>query len=470
MRRIQDVLEDAGVVAAELAGARDRLWQAGEGDLDAAARVLGEVARAAEALLVGVVAEAQERGTIAGSRCASAAAWVRERAGEREHGTAGAVAMLAAATQGPGGESLRQALWEDGIGVRLAAKAVREADRTLPLLPGADRSEVVGHYLDRAAATDGSRRALDQLTREILARYGDDVLDELDERARAVNSLTVARRVGGRVRYTLELCVPDAARLDAAVNGLAAPRPAATAVCDGDGPPALVADTRSAAQRRADALLELVARAQAADADPSAGGCGLSGSTTLVVTADVEAVRATLEGRPAPHGWARGPAPVTDRGRAGYGTTSGGEVLSAGEVRRMACDAGVLPQMLGGPSTPLDTGRVDRAATNAMRSALLTRDGGCTAPGCDRPPGWCEAHHVTHWSEGGPTSLANLALLCRRHHTIVHRDGLRAAVYPDRVVWWDPACEPPPDPTGQVGPPPAVTTGRPEPPPGTQVA
>lgn len=260
MRRIQDVLEGAGAVAAELAGARDRLWQAGEGDLDAAARVLGEVARAAEALLVGVVAEAQERGTIAGSRCASAAAWVRERAGEREHGTAGAVAMLAAATQGPGGESLRQALWEDGIGVRLAAKAVREADRTLPLLPGADRSEVVGHYLDRAAATDGSRRALDQLTREILARYGDDVLDELDERARAVNSLTVARRVGGRVRYTLELCVPDAARLDAAVNGLAAPRPAATAVCDGDGPPALVADTRSAAQRRADALLELVAR------------------------------------------------------------------------------------------------------------------------------------------------------------------------------------------------------------------
>ncbi len=61
----------------------------------------------------------------------------------------------------------------------------------------------------------------------------------------------------------------------------------------------------------------------------------------------------------------------------------------------------------------------------ALRRALVVRDGGCAYLGCDRPPNWCDAHHIVPWAKGGATRLANLMLLCRRHHRIVHEHGVR---------------------------------------------
>jgi hypothetical protein len=55
-----------------------------------------------------------------------------------------------------------------------------------------------------------------------------------------------------------------------------------------------------------------------------------------------------------------------------------------------------------------------------MRRALIVRDKGCAFPGCDRPPGWCEAHHIQSWLDGGSTALSNLVLLCNHHHERVH--------------------------------------------------
>jgi HNH endonuclease len=87
---------------------------------------------------------------------------------------------------------------------------------------------------------------------------------------------------------------------------------------------------------------------------------------------------------------------------------------------------GLLPPALGGAlSQPLDVGRATRVVSPAQRSALVVRDGGCVYPDCDRPPGWCEAHHLVHWLDGGPTDLPNLALLCRAHHRAVHEGGWR---------------------------------------------
>ena len=74
----------------------------------------------------------------------------------------------------------------------------------------------------------------------------------------------------------------------------------------------------------------------------------------------------------------------------------------------------------GAPTQPLAVGRTSRVVTPAQRVALAVRDGGCGFPECGRPPAWCEAHHVRHWLHGGPTGLANLALLCRAHHRAVH--------------------------------------------------
>jgi hypothetical protein len=69
--------------------------------------------------------------------------------------------------------------------------------------------------------------------------------------------------------------------------------------------------------------------------------------------------------------------------------------------------------------------------TPAQRAALVVRDGGGVFPGCERPPAWCEAHHLVHWLHGGRTDLENLALVCRAHHRAVHEGGWRLGRDPD---------------------------------------
>jgi hypothetical protein len=99
--------------------------------------------------------------------------------------------------------------------------------------------------------------------------------------------------------------------------------------------------------------------------------------------------------------------------------------------------------VLGRKSAPLDLGRAARLFSPAQKIALAARDGGCVFPGCERPPGWTEAHHVTPWSMGGETDLSNGALLCGSHHRLIHRDdgweiriaddGLPEVIPPERV-------------------------------------
>lgn len=101
----------------------------------------------------------------------------------------------------------------------------------------------------------------------------------------------------------------------------------------------------------------------------------------------------------------------------------------------MACDAEIIPVVLGGHSEPLDVGRSRRLFTRAQRLALTTRDKGCSYPDCTVPATWCDAHHVTHWRHGGPTDLTNAALLCPRHHTTVHERDLTATVTALGVTW-----------------------------------
>ena len=99
--------------------------------------------------------------------------------------------------------------------------------------------------------------------------------------------------------------------------------------------------------------------------------------------------------------------------------------LTATQLRRLACDAGILPVVFDGKGQALDLGRRQRVVTPGQRIALVARDGGCVFPGCDRPASWCDAHHVIHWFERGPTDLWNLCLLCSAHHHIVHDGGWR---------------------------------------------
>ncbi|MGA4727228.1 DUF222 domain-containing protein [Micromonospora taraxaci] len=129
--------------------------------------------------------------------------------------------------------------------------------------------------------------------------------------------------------------------------------------------------------------------------------------------------------------------------QVGTGALDSGLHLSAEAVRRLACDAGILPAVLDGGGQVLDVGRQRRLISGPLRRALVLRDRGCAFPGCDRPPRWCDGHHIRHWADGGDTSLDNAVLLCGHHLRHVHHsdwvvqlggDGHREFVPP---AWLD---------------------------------
>jgi hypothetical protein len=122
--------------------------------------------------------------------------------------------------------------------------------------------------------------------------------------------------------------------------------------------------------------------------------------------------------------------------RAGRLCELGDEGVVTPEVaRRLACDAGITRIITKGRSEPLDVGRKTRTVSPAIRRALVVRDGGCRFPGCDRPPAWCDAHHIVHWIDLGPTAVPNLVLLCRRHHRLVHESGFSVEVEDQGIVF-----------------------------------
>ncbi len=111
-----------------------------------------------------------------------------------------------------------------------------------------------------------------------------------------------------------------------------------------------------------------------------------------------------------------------DQLRSGLGaaTVDTGIETSAAQARRLACEAGLVPMVLGGESEILDVGRERRLHTKGQRRAMGVRDVTCVAEGCDRPASWTEAHHPVSWEEGGGTSLANGVLVCPYHHRLWH--------------------------------------------------
>ncbi|WP_169734278.1 HNH endonuclease signature motif containing protein, partial [Hamadaea tsunoensis] len=154
-------------------------------------------------------------------------------------------------------------------------------------------------------------------------------------------------------------------------------------------------DTRTAAARRADALTFLCAQALAEGSLPESGG----ERPHLVVTLSWEQLR----------------------DKYSYGILDTGDLLTPETVRRLACDAKIIPAVLGSEGQILDIGRARRLIDGPLRRALVLRDRGCAWPGCDRPPRWCEGHHILAWQHDGPTNLDNSTLLCGHHHREIHR-------------------------------------------------
>jgi hypothetical protein len=100
--------------------------------------------------------------------------------------------------------------------------------------------------------------------------------------------------------------------------------------------------------------------------------------------------------------------------------------VSSKTVERWACDCSVT-RVLMQDSMVIDVGRAKRVVSGPTKRALHARDGHCVWPGCDRPASWCDGHHLVSWIHGGSTDLDNLALLCHRHHRMVHEDNWQIA-------------------------------------------
>jgi hypothetical protein len=173
-------------------------------------------------------------------------------------------------------------------------------------------------------------------------------------------------------------------------------------------------DLRSPRQRRADALGELCRQWLNSSARPTVAG----ERPHMSVIVDVESLVGAA-GK-----------------RSGF---ESGQPLHPDSARRIACDAAITRVLTSGRSEPLDVGRRTAVVSPVTRRALVVRDEHCTFPGCERPSEWCDAHHVRHWADGGPTALSNLILLCRPHHRAMHqREGFRVEMVEGRPRFFRP--------------------------------
>ena len=168
------------------------------------------------------------------------------------------------------------------------------------------------------------------------------------------------------------------------------------------------ADPPTMAQQQADALALLAETALHHQLDPGASGERYQ----VVVHVDAPA--------------------LADPAEPGQSVLEGGARVSAETSRRLACDASRVVMRHDADGRVVEIGARTRTIPPALRRALQHRDRGCRFPGCGLPLG--EGHHVRHWAQGGPTTLSNLALLCRRHHRAVHEEGYRVDHQPDGAL------------------------------------
>lgn len=387
------------------------LWQApsggGPAGLDGLLSDVDELGLACDAARVAVVGEAMGRGeTSGGSAAMTLTQWVRHHAPSTRAGGAQQVVAVAQAFGKAANAPVKEAVDTGRLPVRSAAVVVAEADRLRPLL--ADGAEP--HVLEglMSMAEQHGPRGCRMVRPALLARYGlEGQLQAEQDAGKRFVALSQPHDTGiGVFEYRLSLDVEGKAVLEAALGPLSAPKPV-----DGER------DLRPSDQRRGDALVELVRRAVAAgESVPT------SPKAQLVVTMDYEDLASGLRGA----GTALG-GPDT------------GTLLAPETVRRLACNAAIIPVVLGTAGEILDQGRTHRFFTPAQTRRLWLRDGGCTYPGCSMPPHWADGHHLIHWVDHGTTDLDNAALLCERHHTIVHSRRLAGHVLHEadgtRVEW-----------------------------------
>lgn len=289
------------------------------------------------------------------------------------------------------------------------ARVIVEAVDALPawVVPEV-RDEAREALLDLAAQHDAhdlrrlGKRILDAVAPEVGEAHEARLLAEEEARAAATTMLTAADDGHGRVHGRFTLPSHVWAMWKRHLLALANPaRHDRDELVDASGA------WKPLPQRLGQALVEYVER-YPVDRTPSSGGV----SATVVVTMTLEQLM----------------------GEHATALLDDGTRMSAGQARRLACEAGIVPAVLGAGSVPLDLGRQSRLFTKHQRIALGLRDGGCTARGCEVSASGCHAHHDDPWSRGGATDLAKGRLLCPHHHRLVHDVRYDARRHVDNTI------------------------------------
>jgi hypothetical protein len=397
------------------------LWQCGDDELLAAIVEVEHDSRAVAARMLAVLGEARNRGLAASKGYASPAVFLTHLLNVSRSEANRRLVSAGAVTEAPGisGAPLPAPL--AGMGAALAEGAVTaehvdvvaKFHAGLPASISVEEWEPVEKTLADLARSVGPAELRRFCDRQVRARLDPDgTLPEEEDEAQPKRRLEWHRRDDGSGvgRFTLD--AEPAEQLAALLSALAAPKPDETGAPDPRGPES----------RRGDALAEIINLAAGCAERPAEGG----EKSPIIITMswdDLRHERSALLG--AQH------LPIT-----------------GSAARRLACDAQVIPTVLGSRSEVLDIGRASRSIPSAIRRAVTLRDRGCAFPGCSRPPAWCEAHHIEHWADGGETKLPNLVMLCPSHHRILHHTAWRVRIAADELPefvppdWLDPERTP----------------------------
>lgn len=328
--------------------------------------------------------------------CRDVAAWLASRV-RVDRGASRRTARLAESLATRWSQ-LGRALADGSVNLEQVDVMARALDALPGDVPVATRELAETHLVEQAAhfgpreLRSLGRRILDVVAPELGEDHERRQLEAEEQRARRTTSLVTHRRGDGTTLVRMALPDASADRLLTYLHAFTSPRRDSGEKTPESGQ----GDRRPHDVRLGQAFCSLL---EAVDPKrlPLHGG----DATTLVVTIDL--------------------ATLTD----GLGVASFGSEgrISAGEARRLACHANILPMVLGGRSEVLDLGRSARLYNRPQRLAMAVRDRQCRAEGCDIPAAWCEAHHArSPWVRGGATDLDDGELLCSWHHHRAHDD------------------------------------------------
>ncbi|KQU56259.1 hypothetical protein ASG84_21145 [Rhodococcus sp. Leaf278] len=275
------------------------------------------------------------------------------------------------------------------------------------------------------------------------------------------NELFASTTLNGRLVAKMDFDAITGEKFLTALSPLTEPHPAA------DGTP----DERSPAKRRADAFAHILDRYLASSNRPTEGG--EKPHVNLHITLrDLTNLRSTMNtdtdsdtdsnyensstatepdnARESRSGSGDGcdsaTGPSADRGAYrdlfGDGTTVGWlpwmGPLSRETSRQLACDCILTAIVMDENGSPINLARTARTVNAKQKRALTARDHGCAFPGCGKPAAWTEGHHIWHWTDGGPTDMNNLVLLCGFHHRLIHHSDWEVFIGTDNHPWFIP--------------------------------